>query len=207
MTMKLKDKEGSAWMQIRRTEAAPPKGEPPKASRSESKSNKSEVPAEIKHPDSIVANSGSDKKPGEPGHPLRGLSVHFLTESLPKMLKKRDQNMQATVRQIEPALIRSDITKIKCPRDGRDGAAFVDAIKGRENAGHATHMLSYTWGYKIGNIVESLEAWCKKNDHQFKETMIWICCFCINQYRVIEQKDAGKSVTFEAFKHEFDTRV
>jgi hypothetical protein len=38
-----------------------------------------------------------------------------------------------------------------CPRDGRVGAAYVDAVDD-PYAGLATHMLSYTWGYEVCTV-------------------------------------------------------
>ena len=68
-------------------------------------------------------------------------------------------------------------------------------------------MLSYTWRYKIGDIVDSLKEYCVGSKLSADSTYIWMCCFCINQHRVRAMIDAGKSVPFEEFKAEFGSRV
>lgn len=62
-------------------------------------------------------------------------------------------------------------------------------------------MLSYSWGYAVGDIAETL------NRFGSSKTYIWICCLCINQHRVKEAQSAGKVVPFEEFKEAFGKRV
>ena len=38
---------------------------------------------------------------------------------------------------------------VKCPRDGKRGAAYVDTLTGKDNVGIADALLSYSWGYKV----------------------------------------------------------
>ena len=48
---------------------------------------------------------------------------------------------------LEPLVIRPKGNNTACPRDDRDGRTYVDCLD-EEDASTATHMLSYTWGYK-----------------------------------------------------------
>ena len=48
---------------------------------------------------------------------------------------------------IEPKIVAQSRDKL-CPRDGREGTAFVD-VAPDPHAGLATVMLSYGWGYKV----------------------------------------------------------
>eukprot|EP00928_Gymnodinium_smaydae_P028770 TRINITY_DN21851_c0_g1_i3.p1 TRINITY_DN21851_c0_g1~~TRINITY_DN21851_c0_g1_i3.p1 ORF type:complete len:545 (-),score=94.30 TRINITY_DN21851_c0_g1_i3:147-1781(-) len=71
----------------------------------------------------------------------------------------------------------------------------------------STHMLSYTWGYKIGDISDSLNQFCKTEKLDQDDAFFWICCVCINQHRVKEAQAKKETVPFEQFKQEFGDRV
>ena len=60
-----------------------------------------------------------------------------------------------------------------CPIDGKRGVAYVHCIDGNDHVGIATHMLSYAWGYRAIDIVETLSAFCKGNKLDPKKTYIW----------------------------------
>eukprot|EP00797_Seminavis_robusta_P006229 Sro1414_g270680.2 (796) ;mRNA; r:19356-21743 len=85
-----------------------------------------------------------------------------------------------------PGVIRQCGANAVCPIDGRMGAAYVHCLKGRDHVGEATHMLSYSWSYTIGDIVDTLTDFCHSNGLDSKRTYIWICCLCVNQHRVVE---------------------
>jgi len=164
----------------------------------------SEPPAPAGSSAHAASNNGV---PGAPGDPFRALSVHYLSTPLVKELERCGLTLVSTIRDMEPVLIRVAGADALCPRDGRRGAAFVDVVTGEENVGRATHMLSYTWGYAIGTVIESLCAWCEREQHDPRQTRAWMCCFCINQHRVVEAQAAGTTVPFEEFRHEFESRV
>jgi len=165
---------------------------------------KSSSEREVKAP----PKSKAEVPPGAKGDPLRGLSVHYLSTTLTKEIAEAGCDEKATVRNIEPKVIRCPrAAETICPRDGELGAAYVDIVDGEENVGRATHMLSYTWSYVFKDIVDSLVAWCKQNKKDPKTIRIWMCCFCINQYRVIKAQEAGLVVPFEEFRKEFESRV
>ena len=86
-------------------------------------------------------------------------------------------SLQAMMRLVEHMSAGANVT---CPRDGRDGTAYCDAIDSCD-VGKAQYMLSYTWGYTIGDIVESLSAYCEQNNLDQRRTFVWICCMCINR--------------------------
>jgi len=168
--------------------------------------------AETNHEESAPAGTKygvhvKEHEPGTPGDPLRGLSLHYLSTQLLKELLQADLTPEAKIRDIEPVVIRSKSATVTCPRDGRVGSAYVDAVHGDDNVGRATHMLSYTWGYQVREIIDTLTAWCERNDLRPFEFRIWMCCFCINQHRVVEAQSLGKIVPFDEFRHEFESRV
>lgn len=97
------------------------------------------------------------------------------------------ENLQGT-----PGVIRQNTADTICPLDGRMGAAYVHCLLDNRDAaadhvGEATHMLSYSWGYTIGDIVDTLCDFCRENNLNPRRTYIWICCLCVNQHRVVEQ--------------------
>ena len=124
---------------------------------------------------------------GARGGPLRGLSVEYLkTEFLPAM--GIDDSSDAKVYDIEPE-IRAQSEQL-CPRDNQQGAAFVDVALDPD-AGRATVMLSYGWGYRVIDIVGALEAYCDRKGLDPREVRVWMCCLCINQHRVKEARERG----------------
>eukprot|EP00658_Telonema_sp_P-2_P042488 TRINITY_DN30509_c0_g1_i1.p1 TRINITY_DN30509_c0_g1~~TRINITY_DN30509_c0_g1_i1.p1 ORF type:complete len:541 (-),score=110.76 TRINITY_DN30509_c0_g1_i1:8-1630(-) len=68
-------------------------------------------------------------------------------------------------------------------------------------------MLSYAWSYAVGDIVDSLVAYCNRTNQDQKQTFVWICCLCINQHRVKQRQASGQVVTTEEFREEFESRV
>eukprot|EP00971_Amphidinium_carterae_P085268 1686843-Amphidinium_carterae.1 len=68
-------------------------------------------------------------------------------------------------------------------------------------------MLSYTWGYEVGDIADSIRGFCNLKDLDTKTTCFWLCCLCINQHRVKEAAAKGEIVPFSAFQAAFAERV
>jgi len=140
------------------------------------------------------------------GNPLRGISVAYLSTVFLEQVKAFGFDRTAKVYEIEPSVIRGKGKDVICPRDGKPGASYIDCLS-ESDAGMSTHMLSYTWGYEIGDIVDGLLAFCKKSKLDVNKVFVWICCLCINQHRVIEARERGDVVPFEKFKAEFGHRV
>merc|ERR1712166_1105639 len=90
---------------------------------------------------------------------------------------------------------------VSCPRDGEPGAAYVDILSGEDNVGIANALLSYSWGYKVQDVVDALVAWTEKKERSPKETYIWICSLCLNQHRIVTD------LTPEQLAKEFGQRV
>ena len=85
----------------------------------------------------------------------------------------------ATVRDIAPTIIKPAGEKMACPRDNRQGAAYVDAIRQRPHhssgphARYATHMLSYTWFYRVCDIIAALTCFCRERAIDDKNFYVW----------------------------------
>ncbi|CAE8600758.1 unnamed protein product [Polarella glacialis] len=88
-----------------------------------------------------------------------------------------------------------------CPRDWRPDCSVVDALS-RTHSGQATHFLSWCWGYKVHDFHATLQLWSE--DHaelKLDGTFIWVCFFCNNQYRILEeQTQTGSDALEETFK-------
>ena len=59
-------------------------------------------------------------------------------------------------------------------------------------------MLSYTWGYKIGDIADTLSMFCEREGTlDVKRTYVWMCWACMNQHRIMQQRELGDTPPFE----------
>lgn len=146
-------------------------------------------------------------------------SVHHLETTLLDEIKSSGLDVDtATIYDLENlrdsvnfGVIRSKGTDIVCPIDGKLGAAYVHCIgKGddssmvvEEHVGTANFMLSYAWGYKYIDIVDTLTSFCDDQSLDPKKTFVWICAFCNNQHRIGTQG----VVAFETFQEIFQQRV
>lgn len=104
------------------------------------------------------------------------------------------------------SVIRRSSAQAICPFDGRIGVAYVHTLRGVDHVGPATHMLSYSWSYAIVDIVDTLWDFCSQNELDPKRTYIWMDCLCINQHRVVAQKEAGGTGLLD-FKKEFPSQL
>ena len=157
----------------------------------------------------------------------KGVSVHYLTNTfLAEVLAFHDNGndddndnndngipekvpltRNSTIYELEDlsssgsmGFIRSKGRGVVCPRDGQLHAAYVDCLADGDDdsVGEATHMLSYSWGYSIGDIVDTLVDYCRSNHLDETRTYIWMCCLCMNQHRVVlaagkEEEDRNPS--------------
>jgi len=80
-------------------------------------------------------------------------------------------------------------------------------VHGADSVGHATHMLSYAWGYRICDILDALTAWSGKQKLDPKRVYMWMCCVCVNQHRVKERQARQEVVPFDEFRRVFEGRV
>eukprot|EP00040_Diaphanoeca_grandis_P029878 m.175813 g.175813 ORF g.175813 m.175813 type:complete len:1446 (+) comp31832_c1_seq1:205-4542(+) len=141
-----------------------------------------------------------------------GPSVHHLTTSF---IRGTMRAMNKTLRKypglncVEDTLISQMVDaygrpaglNVLCPRDGEPGAAYVDTLEGVDNVGIAIALLSYSWGYKVKDVVDALAEWTRTQGREPKQTYIWICSLCLNQHRIV------KALTPDKLAQEFGDRV
>ena len=118
--------------------------------------------------------------PNEPGHHLRGASAAFMLGVFLLEVVAHGLSRDSKVYEVEPEVIRGKGKNVKCPRDGKLGAAYVDCVPNGQ-AGPASVMLSYGWAYTVGDIVDTLTEFCRTSGRCAESTYFWICCLCINQ--------------------------
>lgn len=140
------------------------------------------------------------------GHQDRGLSAHCFATVVQSEVHAAGLNRDANIYEMEPLVILPKGAYRVCPRDGRLGCAYVDAVSGHANAGLSDFLVSYTWGYTIGDITDTLQAFCSTRACE-STSYFWMCWACINQHRVKKAQREGLTVPFEHFKNTFGQRV
>jgi hypothetical protein len=141
-----------------------------------------------------------------PGHPLRAVSVAYLNTTFLAEVEAAELQASSKIYEIKDAVILAKGKNVTCPRDGELGAAYVDCVP-QGPANRASVMLSYTWGYAVGDIASALADHCAEQGKEPEATFAWLCCLCINQHRVDEARAQGVDVPFETFRMEFESRV
>ena len=108
-----------------------------------------------------------------------GISVFCLRNTLLEDVKDAGFNEKSTIYNIEDlrektkfGVIRKKGANVECPRDKEMGCAYVDCLQGTDNVGPATRMLSYVWGYTVGDIIDSLESYCAQKNIDTKATYV-----------------------------------
>ena len=74
-----------------------------------------------------------------------GMSVHWLCNGLLKEVEEAGLSRDSNIYELKEPIIRKKGENVRCPRDRKIGAAYVDCLEGKDNVGPATFMLSYAW--------------------------------------------------------------
>ncbi|CAB9523312.1 Hydra magnipapillata [Seminavis robusta] len=168
-------------------------------------------------PTNVIATSSTDAKNNSLSMDTLAVSVHhlehiFLEEvysfTTAATANQNPLSRDSKIYEIEglrgpPGVIRTRGTNTICPVDGRLGASYVHCLQGDDHVGEATHMLSYSWNYTIGDIVDTLSDFCLQNNLNPKRTYIWMCCLCVNQHRVVQNSAQQKSGMIASAKVDF----
>jgi len=85
---------------------------------------------------------------------------------------------------------------VECPRDGRPGCSVVDALPVGAR-GRATHFLSWAWGYRLSTVVHAIRDWATRTKAEPAATFLWVCFFCNNQFRILEERSQEGSDNLE----------
>ncbi|CAB9497847.1 Hydra magnipapillata [Seminavis robusta] len=131
------------------------------------------------------------------------VSVYHLKTAFIKDLCAAGYGKSNSIYEIEdlrgpPGFIRQKGEGTVCPLSGELGSSYVHACKGgADNVGSANYMLSYSWKYSVGDIIDTLDSFCKANKKNPKRTYVWICFLCVNQWRVVKQSELELSGTLD----------
>eukprot|EP00435_Cladocopium_sp_Y103_P036393 s1995_g9.t1 len=90
-----------------------------------------------------------------------------------------------------------------CPRDGRPNCSLVDALED-EYSGKVTHFVSWCWGYTLQDFVSAVSAWLQRSQLNPDDVFLWVCFFCNNQYRIM---DEGSKTGSDELKAVFETHL
>lgn len=129
-----------------------------------------------------------------------GVSIHWLKTGFLQEVLDAGLGRNSKIYEIEnlhgpPGVIRKKGANVFSCVDQKLGASYVHCLSGIDNVGQATFMLSYGWGYTIGDIIDTLESYCQGNGLNLKRTYVWICCLCVNQHRVVEEQQQKQGRT------------
>jgi len=145
---------------------------------------------------------------------LQGISVGYLEKQLMKEVTDANLDESSKIYELEDladleigGVVRRKGVNVVCPIDGEIGAAYVHSITDPNAVGRAEVMLSYTWGYTIGDIIDTLKVYCKKIGKSPDEVYVWICFLCVNQHRVVAMRRKGENISFAKFRAVFNSRV
>jgi hypothetical protein len=129
-------------------------------------------------------NEKDDARPSPAPSKLynKAISLHYLkTTFLEQVISEHGLTKGCSVQDIHAFILRKSQNTI-CPWDGQLGSGYVDSVHGTGDGhvGEASHMLCYAWNNKVGDIVDSLWAYCDAKNLDPTITYIWIDCLCKN---------------------------
>merc|ERR1712226_1421221 len=67
-----------------------------------------------------------------------------------------------------------------------------------ESKREANKFMSWSWGYKVRDVVGALQDWADRSHADQRRTFIWICFFCLNEFRMHEEKASGGAGNLDA---------
>ena len=53
--------------------------------------------------------------------------------------------------------------------------------------GRVTHFVSWCWSYRLKDFVSAVNGWVRKSGVDGEDVFLWICFFCNNQYRILQE--------------------
>lgn len=137
----------------------------------------------------------------------KGVSVDHLNSGFLKTFEELGLDIAAVdIHKAEEQVIVPKTRDQICPQTGKKGVAYVQLL-GAEDAALPSFLFSYTWCYKVKDIVECLVDYCTYKKLDPLRTFVWIDCLCINQHRVKETRDSGEKTAFQEFCGTIEKRV
>lgn len=106
---------------------------------------------------------------------------------------------------IEPR-IRHATSDMRCPRDDRMGAAFVDSLS-ENDAGVAKYFVTMSWGQRVREVAQALLGHFNARHDDSSAVFLWMDTLCINQHRLREALAKDEPVPYDEFKEVFISRL
>jgi len=103
---------------------------------------------------------------------ILGVSVHHLATALLAEAEAEGLGRDTPIRDVEAAVVRR--------QEGKSGQAYADLLRGEDQVGHATHVLTCPEDVALGDLAEALCQYCRDAELCPKRTYIWLCCFCLD---------------------------
>jgi len=139
-----------------------------------------------------------------PEVPTLGVAARYLVDFFPDLARSASGKENPNFYEICPTVAHGNNGlgfQKTCPRDGKPHCSIVDALN-ETCTGRVTHFVSWCWSYRLKDFVSAVNGWVRKSGVDGEDVFLWICFFCNNQYRILQEAsqtgaDELKSV-FEA---------
>jgi len=139
-----------------------------------------------------------------PEVPTLGVAARYLVDFFPDLARSASGKENPNFYEICPTVAHGKNGlgfQKTCPRDGKPHCSIVDALN-ETCTGRVTHFVSWCWSYRLTDFVSAVNGWVRKSGVDGEDVFLWICFFCNNQYRILQEAsqtgaDELKSV-FEA---------
>lgn len=124
-----------------------------------------------------------------PEAPTLGVAAYFLLHLFPSLARSATALDNPNFYEICPHLAHGNTGlgfNKTCPRDGQPNCSVVDALDDA-HSGKVTHFVSWCWAYTLDNVVTAVDRWLQKSEADPADVFLWICFFCNNQYRIMQE--------------------
>mmetsp|Transcript_8858 Transcript_8858/g.21158 ORF Transcript_8858/g.21158 Transcript_8858/m.21158 type:complete len:659 (-) Transcript_8858:209-2185(-) len=138
-----------------------------------------------------------------------GISALYLTDTFPEEARRAAGKPNPNFYELCDVIAIGENGKgfgKTCPRDGRANCSIVDALELHQR-GKATHFVSWCWRYVLDDVVDAIAVWLGSANQQANspKVSLWMCFFCNNQYRMIEDSTiAGSDQLDKVFERHLD---
>jgi len=133
-----------------------------------------------------------------------GVSVAYLLSAFPQEARAATGQQDPDFHAICEALAVGPAGKgggRVCPRDGRPGCSIVDALAG-PHRGRCTHFVSWCWNYTLSEVVSAIGQWVQDSGSDPAATFLWMCFFCNNQFRIVQDRTQAGSDSLQGIFEE-----
>eukprot|EP00434_Breviolum_minutum_P020958 symbB.v1.2.018488.t1/scaffold1477.1/size133841/2 len=124
-----------------------------------------------------------------PEVPTLGVAARYLVDFFPDLARSASGKENPNFYEICPTVAHGNNGlgfQKTCPRDGKPHCSIVDALN-ETCTGRVTHFVSWCWSYRLMDFVSAVNGWVRKSGVDGEDVFLWICFFCNNQYRILQE--------------------